>query len=212
MDLVGFHTGRPSRLIADLKLQEILATRSIGYISDMICVNKTIGRRAPDVKRMLAAQLGALVMYEESSCKHGTSAYITSTYNSEGTRINGVHDDLQRALSMGIIVTYLFFGRKLPLDYNWVDSLQEMSKNYESDFNNRKKNVMGSMNKIDAYRPFMTKDPNEHKRRKYKDHFEYLESDEEDETQSKKRPIAEVKHNNNKKMKRVVKDNDYEDE
>lgn len=182
LDIYGFHTGEQSRLAADLKLQEILATRSIGYIKDIVCVNKTLGRRAADVKRMLSAQIAALMMYERTTCRRGTSAYVTSTYNEEGARINGIHDDLQRALSMGIMVTYMFFGRHLPVDYGYIASLQELSKDYRRDLEKSTKNVMNKVDTIDAYKAYknVSSAAGDYKKRKFAQQYENLDDDDDD--------------------------------
>ena len=122
-DIVGILTTPLSRIAADDVLQELVHSYGLAVARDVISVNPDPLRAGDAAIRLLFDQMEAMQEYTDVR-ENRITRRITSTETVDRKRLSNAHDDLQRALSLGLHTARLFAARKLPVDYPLIESMR----------------------------------------------------------------------------------------
>jgi hypothetical protein len=123
-EVAGFRTSAASKLRADDRLQEMITMEGVGFLSNFISVNPDPNKSGANARKELIAQIGNMRCYTNQLPNGESRRVITSLFDETFRRISGRHDDMQRALSMLLIVSNLFLTRRLPVNYTLIDALR----------------------------------------------------------------------------------------
>jgi len=121
---IGFKTDHPSKLRADDWLQHFVSYNKMRIAHDVLSVNEKQAKGAQGAVELLLTQIGNMREYVKRKPNNREMRYVGGMFDEFGKEIEGRHDDVQRALSIGLSAMINFFNRRLPVRYDIIEQLQ----------------------------------------------------------------------------------------
>lgn len=139
--VVGFHTGPGSKLPADDRLRSYVSTDGLRFAKNIISVDPASDPSGDDIIEKLIHQIEEMREFVRYKANGTHDRVVTSTHGIDRKRIRGNKDDLQRALSMLLIVAGMFYERKLKLNYDEIERLHLKRRHLREDIHFVEKRV-----------------------------------------------------------------------
>lgn len=134
----GFQTGTQTKLDADDLLAGDIATERIDFYENLIVTNPAVtgtpAARRKFMKEKLLHQIEEIREYIKTSPVGRPVRMVSSTHDAQKKRISGNIDDIQRALSILIIVSHWFYIGKLDIDYSRIAGLRRKRRDITKDY------------------------------------------------------------------------------
>lgn len=127
-EVIGFHTFANTKLTADDRLQDYIASNSLRFIDPIVSVNENSAKAGDNAKDLLITQIANMKEFVKQHPNGQCTRIVTSIYSEDGTRLKQ-KDDVQRALSNLIIASTKFLTRRLPVDYDYISRLKQRRRN-----------------------------------------------------------------------------------
>jgi len=121
--VVGFHTHSHTKLSADDRLRQYVSTDGLRFADTIISVAPDTDASGDAIIEKLVHQIEEMREFVRQLPNGTYRRVVTSIHGQDLKRIRGNKDDLQRALSMLMLVSALFFERKLPVNYNEIERM-----------------------------------------------------------------------------------------
>lgn len=121
--MLGFRTYAHTKVTADNFLSTSISMEGVNFYNKLIVVNPEIPQAREYMREMVTHQIEEMQEYIKYMPNGTFRQVITSIHGQDGKRLAGKKDDVQRSLSMLILVVHLFNAEKLKVPYKTIARL-----------------------------------------------------------------------------------------